>query len=135
MAITPLTKKRVLYADFGRDMIEHPVTADVSRKINEDAVKESIRNLVLTDRGEKPFQPLVGCDVRRLLFENYGPETGLLIKESILATLTTFEPRAEIIAVNVNPRPDDNSFEVSITFRVINNTEATRLDLILNRIR
>lgn len=135
MAITPLTKKRVLYADFGRDMIEHPVTADVSRKINEDAVKESIRNLVLTDRGEKPFQPLVGCDVRKLLFENYGPETSLLIKESIISTVTTFEPRAEIVTVNVNPRPDDNSFEVSIIFRVINNIQATRLDLVLNRIR
>lgn len=135
MALTPLTKKRVLYADFGRDMIEHPVTGDVSRKINEDAVKESIRNLVLTDRGEKPFQPLVGCDVRKLLFDNFVPETSLLIKEAIISTLNTYEPRAEIISVNVDPKPDNNSFGVSIVFRVINNTEATRLDLILNRIR
>ena len=135
MALTPLTKKRVLYADFGRDMIQHPVTADVSRKINEDAVKESIRNLVLTDRGERPFRPNIGCDVRKLLFGNFMPETGLLIKEAIISTITTYEPRAEIISVNANPRPDNNAFEVSIVFRVINNIESSRLDLVLNRIR
>jgi phage baseplate assembly protein W len=135
MVATPLTKKRVLYADFGRDLVQHPVTADVSRKINEDAVKESIRNLVLTDRGERPFRPNIGCDVRKLLFGNFMPETGLLIKEAIISTISAYEPRAEIIAVNVDPRPDNNAFSVSITFRVINSVEATRLDLVLNRIR
>lgn len=135
MALTPISKKRVLYSDFGRDLIAHPVSADVSRKINEDAVKESIRNLVLTDKGERPFRPNIGCDVRRLLFNNFMPETGLLIKEAIINTITAYEPRAELISVDVNPNPDSNAFNVSITFRVINSIEPTRLDLVLNRIR
>mgnify|MGYP001053399008 CR=1 FL=1 len=135
MVATPLSKKRVLYADFGRDLLEHPVTSDVTRRINEDAVKESIRNLVLTDKDERPFRPKIGCDVRKLLFSNYMPETGLIIKESVIATISAYEPRAEVIDVVVDPKPDLNSFTISITFRVINSSDATRLDLVLNRIR
>lgn len=135
MAATLLNKKRVLYADFGRDMVEHPVSGDVSRKINEDAVKESIRNIVLTDKLERPFSPNFGCDVRGLLFENFGPETTLLVKETIIAAIEAYEPRVTVLSVVTNSNPDSNSFTISITFRVINNIEATRLDLILDRVR
>lgn len=135
MPITPLTKKRELYSDFGKDLMIHPVTNDVSRKINENAVKESIRNLVLTNRGERPFQPELGCDVRAMLFENITAETFDTMKIMIQETLDAYEPRAEIIGVDVGSTSDPNEISVTITFVLINSEEPTRIEIILNRVR
>lgn len=135
MAITPITKKRVLYSDFGKDLTIHPVSSDVSRKLNEEAVKESIKNLVLTDRGERPFQPRLGCDVRKRLFDNITPETLRLIREDIIECIQAYETRCELIAVDVTGNLDSNILNVAITFSVINSETPTVLNLILNRIR
>ena len=135
MAVTPITKKRVLYSDFGRDLVLNPVSNDVSRKLNEEAVKESIRNLVLTDKGERPFQPEVGCDVRYHLFENITPDTLGDIRNAIRDTIDSFEPRCELVDVDVTGLLDSNQLNVTITFYVINNEEPTTLKLVLNRIR
>lgn len=135
MAITPITKKRVLYTDFDKELTRHPVSSDVSRIINEEAIKESIKNLVLTDRGERPFQPDIGCDVRQMLFENIDGDTVNNIKDLIINTISTYEPRCNLIGVNVSGRTDSNSLDVSITFNVINSETPVRLDLVLNRVR
>lgn len=135
MAITPITKKRILYSDFGKDLTLNPVTTDVSRLTNEDAVKESIRNLVLTNRGERLFQPEVGCDITSQLFENFTPETFSTIRRMILETLDAYEPRAEIIDVDVGGQIDSNELKVTITFLTINREDPTTLEIILNRVR
>lgn len=146
MALTPLTKKRVLYSDFGRSMDRHPFTDDLVRKTNEEAVKESIRNLVLTNKLERPFQPSLGCDVRKLLFENYGPQTSLLVEKTIRSTIAQYESRVELIKIDITPVAKNllqqetsilitNEFRISIHFRVINSTNTSELELILSRIR
>ena len=135
MVSTPITKKRVIYSDFDRDLTPHPVSGDAARKTNEDAVKESIRNLIMTDRLERPFRPDIGCDIRKMLFDNFGPETELLVRESVMSTIEAYEPRAEVIDIKIITQPDANAFNLTITFRVINNSETTLLDLVLNRIR
>ncbi len=135
MAITPLTKKRELYSDLGKEMVIHPVTGDVSRLTNEEAVKESIRNLVLTNRGERPFQPNLGCDVRSQLFENITQETVGNIKSLIQETIEAYEPRARLIGVDVGGKIDSNELKVTITFLTINSDRPTTVDIILNRVR
>jgi phage baseplate assembly protein W len=135
MAITPIQKKRILYTDFDKELTRHPVSNDVSRKINEESVKESIKNLILTDRGERPFQPEVGCDVRSLLFENVSEDTFANIRTMIETTIQSFEPRCELLGVDVTGRTDSNEVSVTITFFVINNEEATTLNILLNRVR
>jgi len=135
MAITPLTKKREIYSDFGKDLLLNPVSSDVSRKINEEAVKESIKNLILTDRGERLFQPEVGCDVRSMLFENFTQETVDTMRNMIFETIETYEPRCELLGVDVTGKIDSNEIRIIITFALINNEEPTTLEVLLNRIR
>lgn len=135
MAITPLTKKREIYSDFGKDLLLNPVNSDVSRKVNEEAVKESIKNLILTDRGERLFQPEVGCDIRSMLFENFTQETVDTMRNMIFETIETYEPRCDLLGVDVTGRIDSNEIRVIITFALINNEEPTTLEVVLNRIR
>jgi phage baseplate assembly protein W len=135
MAITPLTKKREIYSDIGKDFLLNPVSSDVSRKINEESIKESIKNLVLTDRGERLFQPNVGCDIRAMLFENFTQETVDTMRNMIFETIEAYEPRCELLGVDVTGKIDSNNINVTITFAVIINEEPITLEILLNRIR
>lgn len=135
MAITPLTKRRVLYADISKDLDLHPVSNDMSRKTNEEAIKASIRNLVLTNRGERLFQPFIGCDVTGSLFENVDPSVLEDVRSAITDTIETFEPRCNLIGVDVFGNYDSNEIRVAIVFSVINSPEPITLELILNRVR
>ena len=81
--LTANTIKEVVYSDFFTDFSAHVNTGQLNKKTNEDAVKQSVRNLLLTDMYERPFQPTIGCNLRGLLFENFTPDTQLLAKKYI----------------------------------------------------
>ena len=135
MAITPLTKKREIYSDLPMSFAVNPVSNDVTRKINEEAVKESIKNLILTDKGERLFQPNVGCNIRSQLFENYTQQTVDIMKDLIRTTIVNYEPRCEIINIEISGEIDANEMTITITFAIINTTEPVTLSVVLNRIR
>lgn len=135
MAVTPITVKRELYADFHKDLTENPVNFDLARKINEEAVKESIRNLILTDRGERPFQPKLGSNIRSLLFDTVTPVVTETLREMIKDTIENYEPRANLISVDVSGDIDTNAIRASIVFNVINSEEPITLETTLNRVR
>lgn len=134
--ITPLSRRKAsTYSDFFKDLTESPVTQDLARRIDEDSVKESIRNLVLTDRGERKFNRTLGCDVRKLLFDNVGPDTFILMKDMITATVEAYEPRANLIGVDVQGSPDNNFINVTIVFSIINKEEPITFTMTLERVR
>ncbi len=133
--LTANTIKKVVYSDFFTDFTAHINTGQLNKKTNEDAVKQSVRNLLLTDHYERPFQPEIGCNLRALLFENFTPDIQLLAKKYITDTLNAYEPRAILMNIQVVPHIDKNALHVSILFRIINATTPTRLDLILERTR
>lgn len=134
--ITPKTRRKdVYYSDVRKDMFANLVNADVSRKNDEEAVKESIKNLVLTDTGERLFQPNIGCDVRRQLFNNFTPQTKFSIENSITTTINQYEPRCQLISVDARPSQDENSILITIVFNVINIAEPVELVLTLERAR
>jgi len=134
--ITPRTRRREeYYSDLRKDLFPNLVNADVSRKLDDDAVKESIKNLVLTDRGERLFQPNLGCNVRALLFENFTPQTKISIESTIRSTIEQYEPRCFLISVDAVANEDRNTFFVTIIFNVINNPDEIELNLTLNRAR
>jgi len=134
--ITPQSRRKPeTYSDFFKDLTLSPVNNDLARKIDEDSIKESIKNLVLTDRGERPFQPNLGCDIRKILFENVAPDTIIIAKEMIINTLKAYEPRAAIIGVDVHAPPDQNTLIVTIVFNVINREEPVTLNITLERVR
>ena len=135
MSLTPRTRSAEFFSDFTRNLEQIPGRKDLSRRINENAVKESIHNLVMTDRGERLFQPNIGCDIRGSLFENIDPNTILLLKENIRYTITTYEPRCNLHNVEVEANIDTNDLRVRIVFSVINTSNTSELTIDLNRVR
>ena len=131
---TPLTE-RVIYSDFFTDFDKHPIRNTLLRKTNVDAVKQSLRNLILTDRGERPFQPKLGGHIRAMLFENITAQTFLTMQEHIKDVIEAHEPRADVIDVVVAETFDDHEIQVTIVFRVVNIQEPVTLELLLERVR
>lgn len=132
---TPVTKRPTLYTDFKKDLKLSPISQDVTLLKDEDAVKESLKNLILTDPGERLMQPFLGAGIRALLFENITPGTLKLIEEKIKTTIKIYEPRAELLDVLVSSVFDDNTVKVRITFYIQNSSQPIDLDVILERIR
>jgi len=97
----------------------NPVNLDLIVVRNENAIARSIRNLIFTIPGEKPFQPSVGCQVTDLLFENLDRLTASSIQSQIEYTINRFEPRAGLRSVTVNPNFEANIFEVTIRYDII----------------
>ena len=132
---TPLTKKPNLYSDFHKDLRISPISKDIALLKDEDAVKESIKNLILTDPGERLMQPYIGGGIRSLLFENITPGVLKVIESRCADTIKIYEPRAELIDVTASSFYDDNKVNVNIQFYIKNVDRPIALDLILERIR
>lgn len=132
---TPVTKRPNLYSDFHKDLRISPVSKDLALLKDDDAVKQSIKNLLLTDPGERPMQPFLGGGIRGLLFENITPGTLKFIEQKVITTIETYEPRAELIDVTVSSLYDDNAVNIKVTFYIKNVNQPIELDVILERIR
>lgn len=127
--------KQKRYVDLDLDFMPHPVTKDVVLKYDEEAVKRSIRNLVLTNVFEKPFHPEISSNVTTLLFENYHPVITIRLRNDIERIIRDYEPRVRLISVNINPAPDQNLLDIGILFQVTGFNTTTSLSFPLERIR
>lgn len=132
---TQLQKVPDLFSDFLTDMTPHPVTKDLIRNRNDQAVRQSIRNLVLTNYNERPFQPGIGSSVGSALFELVDDFLENDIEDSIRRTITSNEPRASLMDVRAELAPDENSVSINILFSVINSTQPQSLEIVLRRVR
>ena len=124
-----------IFSDLNLNFTKNPATKDVARLTDVEAVKRSVRNLVLTNRFERPFHPEIGSSVRELLFENISPLTAVLLKDRIAEVINNFEPRAGLVDVNVNDQPDRNEYVVTVSFYVLNSPEPTDVTVYLQRLR
>ena len=108
------------FKDINLSFSPHPVTKDLTVLRNENAIKRSVRNIVQTIPTERFFNSILGSDVRDLLFDNYVDfGTASAIEDQITIAIQNFEPRVDNLQVNVNPKPDDNEFEVNVLFDII----------------
>ena len=108
------------FKDINLSFSPHPVTKDLTVLRNENAIKRSVRNIVQTIPTERFFNSILGSDVRNLLFDNYVDfGTASAIEDQITIAIQNFEPRVDNLQVNVEPRPDDNEFEVNVLFDII----------------
>lgn len=123
------------YTDFYTNLNKHPETGYLITLSDADSVKRSIRNLILTNRGEAVFQPNKGSDVRKSLFEPMNDITADIIKTYINETIDQYEPRCEINEIIVTPDYSNNAYVVYIVFQVINNITPIVLNLLLSRTR
>jgi phage baseplate assembly protein W len=123
------------FSDLDLNFTKNPVTKDVTRRFDEDAVKNSIKNLVLTSNYERPFHSEIGSPVRQLLFEPASPMLGAMLKRSIEDLINNFEPRVTVIDIICVVAEDDYTIDVSIEFRILNTITPITLDLTLQRTR
>lgn len=131
----PLSTNTRTYSDIDLNFTAHPVTKDIVSKNDVEAVKRSVRNLILTNKYERPFHPEIDGGVTRHLFQLSTPQTKHDVKTAIEICIRNFEPRAEVLDVFVGGDLDKNGFDVTITFRVINTPNPVTIELFLERLR
>ena len=124
------------YTDLDLFFGSKTVSKDINKVTDIQAVKRSIRNLVLTNHYEKPFHPEIGSGVRDMLFEPMTPLTAHILTRKIEDVIENFEPRARLISVRARPNLDRNEYECTVTFYVVNTpTELVDLTVFLERLR
>lgn len=123
------------YSDLDLDFMPHPTTKDVMKKTGVEAIKRSVRNLLLTNFYDRPFQSYIGSNALKLLFDNATPVTTNFLTNAIRETLTNFEPRIRIDRLDVKFDYDNNGYNVSLYFVILNRNEPASITLFLERIR
>jgi phage baseplate assembly protein W len=130
-----MTRNTRNFSDLDLNFTAHPVTGDVSRRFDDNAIKTSLRNLILTNNYERPFHSEIGTPIRGMLFEPFSPMLASNIERAIFDTVSSFEPRVNLDNVEVTASPDENSIVISLTYRVLNTVRPVTLDISLERTR
>ena len=125
-----------IYKDLALSFEKNDNTKDVIVKKDIEAVKQSVRNLILTNHYERPFHPEIGSNVTAILFEPMNPITANSLTRVIEETIVNFEPRAQVVSVDARPNLDRNAYEVTISFYIRNIPgELVQLNTLLERSR
>lgn len=132
---TPLQNRPTIYSDFRKDLAQNPINQDLALKLNENAVNESLKNLILTNRGERKFQPELGGDINRMLFDNMTPVTVKIAEERVRTVINNHEPRVTLIGVEVIALYEQNALSVTIRYYLRNSETPISLNLVIERVR
>jgi phage baseplate assembly protein W len=125
----------IYYTDIskrGKDILG---TRDIPTLSNEQAVKESISNILLTELGTKLFDPEYGVNLERYLFEPIDDMTAMLMSSDIESAIYKFETRVDQLSVTITPMEDDNTYIIDIAFNVIFNSVRQNMNLMFDKIR
>lgn len=123
------------YSDLDLDFTINRTTGDINMKVGAEAIKRSVRNLVFTNFYERKFNTQLGSDVTGLLFENATPLTSIYLQDSISALINTYEPRVKLQSITVKEDMDNNGYNITLTYVILNRNETTTATLFLERIR
>ncbi len=137
MALKPVTgtsfKKSRSFKDIGMNFRLNANTKDVAAVINDNAIKQSIRNLILTVPGEKPFQPSIGSRISELLFEPLDNFTSDAVRQEVINTIQQYEPRVNLTSVVINTRFSENAFDVVIEYKIVGLPTVETIEFVLKR--
>lgn len=133
--MSAINRKTRQFTDLNLLFTSHPVTADVTKKIDEEAVKASVRNLVSTRHFDRPFHPEIGCQIYSLLFENYSPIVRRVMQKTIANVIHLYEPRVEVLDIIIKDRPDINDVTIDIIFKILNSDIPLTVRTSVSRVR
>jgi phage baseplate assembly protein W len=133
--ITQTLKKVDTYSDFTDNFIQHPITHELITIKNESDVGQAIKNVILTNVFERPFNPFFGSNIRRSLFEDFGPFVIEDITRYINMAVRQFEPRIQLLDVGITDDEDHNGMSINIVYSMLNNPEPVSISLFLRRVR
>ena len=123
------------YSDLDLTFNPHPVTGDLMINTGNIAISRALKNLLLTNRYEKPFKPKYGSNVVALLFEPMTPFTASTLESEITYTIRNYEPRVTIDKITVTPDYDNDAYSVSLTYYINNLVQPFTADFLLSRLR
>lgn len=123
------------YSDLDLDFLMHPTTKDVVKKVGNESIKRSIRNLILTNYYDKPFRPGIGSNAQKLLFENASPLMSGFLNDAIKEVIKNYEPRVRLDLVRVQFDFDNNGYNVALAYTILNTSEPITTTIFLERIR
>ncbi len=126
-------KRSRSFKDFSVNFARNPFTDDLSVVNNDNSIKQAVKNIILTSPGEKPFQPLVGSSVNRLLFEPLDAFTADTIAEEIRTTINQYEPRVALTRVDVTPIYENNKLNVSLEYKIVGLPIVETIEFVLQR--
>jgi phage baseplate assembly protein W len=126
---------RTYSADLNMSFFVHPVLKDIKPVTDIDAVKNAVKNLVLTSTYDRPFHPELGCRITEMLFENASPFTAMAIRQEIERILEEYEPRVNQVKVEILDDSDRNAYVVNISFNVVYDNRRAEISFYLNRLR
>ena len=129
-----LTSRREEYSDIDLSFAKKG-SGDIFKKSSGAAVKQAVRNLLLTNFAEKPFLPRFGADLNSMLFRLSSEIDDDTLEDDIIKAIETFEPRARVLNIKSNISPDTNEVSVTVTFQIINTSEEAFVDVSLTRLR
>jgi phage baseplate assembly protein W len=129
-----ITSRDKLYSDIDL-LFERRPSGDIYKKTDADAVKQSVKNIVSTNRYEKPFEIFYGANITGMLFELADAGMGTHIEDQIQSAIEQYEPRAKILNIDVNSNPDRNSLQVTLLFRIKSNEQEVELETTVSRLR
>jgi phage baseplate assembly protein W len=132
MAIKRNTKS---FSDLNLMFIVSPSTGDITKKVDEEAVKTSLRNLISTRNYERPFHPEIGCQLFSLLFENLTSVTTQILRKTVIDVINKFEPRVSVLDVKIAETEEQNNLDVTIIFKIINTERPVTLNTSIQRVR
>ena len=126
-------KRSKSFKDISVNFARNPFTDDLSVVNNDNSIKQAVKNIILTSPGEKPFQPLVGSSVNRLLFEPLDAFTADTIAEEIRTTINQYEPRVALTRVDVTPIYENNKLNVSLEYKIVGLPIVETIEFVLQR--
>ena len=124
-----------LYSDIDFTLTKRPVLNDIALSYDSQAIVRSLRNILLTKKFEKLWNPNFGSNVDTLLFENISDVTAAALEKEISVAITNYEPRVNLKNVVVTPYVDRNAYDVTMTFYIANATQPTTVTVFLERNR
>lgn len=124
-----------IFSDLDLNFGKHPITGDVTRKTKENAIVNSVKNLIMTNYNERPFSPKLGSNITAMLFEPLDMITSSIISSEIRILIQNFEPRVNINDLQVVPDYDNDGFNVTINFSIVNSLTPLTIAVFLQRLR
>ena len=113
----------------------HPIRKDLNVLKDDNAIKNAIRNLLVTNANERPFQPFLGANLRGLLFEPADALTKIALRENILEVIKNHEPRVEVLDIDIKDLADQNAYRILVKMRIKEFDNNDTVEIVLRRLR
>lgn len=130
-----INKKVRQFRDLDLNFIMHPSTHDIVKSYDEDSINKNLKYLIATVNYERPFHPELGCQVNNLLFDFADPLMVQIMRRTIEEAISNFEPRVNLISLDINSRPENNDISITIEYIIVNTSQPVIFTTILTRTR